>query len=1433
MNHHSTSDPQIEQIGDLIRQLADVEARLQELTDGEVDAVVDPTTGAPILLQRAQQSLRRDKAKLRLLVDHLPGVIWTTDGDMRVTSVTGSGLDTLDLDTEAWLGERVSSFSQTDDDIWPAVQGHQQALRGEPASFELELAGHTYDCSVEPLRDGTGQITGTVGLAVDITPRVEMEREIERSRDALERRVEERTAELSQAYEELQVSEEEIRQQNQELRSARNALEAERRRYQQLFEFAPDGYIVTDQNGVIQEANRAASEMLGVHGDFLTGKPLNIYVADQDRHTFHELTTRADDAGDGHRTEIELEIQPRGRGSFPASVSLASADRGSEDGAMRWLLRDISETRRLMNENQNQRRFLERLMDVAPVGIAVVSGADHRFEMVNAQYRAIPGAEGPFLGRTFSEVFPESPPGYGQAILDEVHRTGEPIRVSERRGAHVADTGQTYWSVDVVPLRGSGDEIERLLIVARDVTQAVQARKAVERLAVQIRRQADQLEAVFQSMTDAVIVYDESGTPVQANRAAIKAYGVDPAGADRGELAEILQIRGPEGGPVDAESLPSSRALAGQTVEGARYLFRNAQGREVMIVASAAPLKTGETITGSVVVWHDVTEREQLLAEVNDQRQRAQELAVELQRERDKLQTIMENTHAQLAYLDADFNFVHVNTAYAAGAGRSRDQLVGRNHFKLFPHAENETIFKQVVQTGEPVSFRGRPFVYRDDPDRGTTYWDWSLVPVEGDDGEVTGLVFSLLDVTEREELMQRLDAHQARLQAILDNTPEGIVVVDDQARITLTNRAADELYERRVPYGQPFVSHGDLCICYPDGTAYAPRNLPLTRAALDGESHEGVELTLLTPDGRERHLLVSTAPIRDGERNVTGAVGVFRDITERKRIEEAVRRYAQRLRILHELDQAILVTHSGEEIATTALNRLCAVIPCHRTSVELFDADAQESLVLAVQAEGETNLRPDRRTSLSWNRAYDEMESGDPFVVEDLTEIPPTPITEALRQEGILSYVSVPLRTRDELLGALNVGFRTKGAPKRGELEAIQEVAQELAIGIHHAHLHQELQAYANELEQRVAARTTQLRASEARFRAIFEQSALGIGLLDRRGHVMIGNQALMHMLGEEREDVVGRRLTDFAHPDEDIALDVAAYQEMGGGTRDHHRAETRYVGPGGEMRWANMVLSLVRDAEDEPQFIIAIVEDITERKRAHQALIQSEKLATTGRLAASLAHEINNPLQTVIGCLGLAEESMDEPESEDEVETYVVMAHEELKRAARIVSRLRDLSRPTEPGQGEPTDVNGVIDSVLKVSRKDLKNSYIRVVCELAEDLPHPVLVQDRIKQVLLNLVLNARDAMPEGGELTLRTEHDQAQDEVVITVADQGTGIPDDVIDRLFDPFFSTKEQGSGLGLFVSRNIVQEQGGRIEVESTVGQGATFRVHLPVSTS
>ena len=166
------------------------------------------------------------------------------------------------------------------------------------------------------------------------------------------------------------------------------------------------------------------------------------------------------------------------------------------------------------------------------------------------------------------------------------------------------------------------------------------------------------------------------------------------------------------------------------------------------------------TVDGVLILADEVTH--QVLS-----RRKVQELAQSLAQERDVLQTIMENTPAQLAYLDPEFNFVRVNAAYAEGSGHSKQELIGRNHFDLFPHAENQAIFERVRDTGQAVVFHAKPSEFPDRPELGTTYWDWTLVPVRNASGSVEGLVLSLLDVTELKRAQKVLGPLVDRLQLL------------------------------------------------------------------------------------------------------------------------------------------------------------------------------------------------------------------------------------------------------------------------------------------------------------------------------------------------------------------------------------------------------------------------------------------------------------------------------------------------------------------------------------------------------------------------------------------------------------------------------------------------------------------------------------------
>lgn len=239
-------------------------------------------------------------------------------------------------------------------------------------------------------------------------------------------------------------------------------------------------------------------------------------------------------------------------------------------------------------------------------------------------------------------------------------------------------------------------------------------------------------------------------------------------------------------------------------------------------------------------------------------------------------------------------------------------------------------------------------------------------------------------------------------------------------------------------------------------------------------------------------------------------------------------------------------------------------------------------------------------------------------------------------------------------------------------------------------------------------------------------------------------------------------------------------------------------------------------------------MVADRTAELRAAQAqLVRSEKLASLGRLAAGIAHEVNNPLQAIRNCLELAIEDIDANRPVDK--ELLTIAEQDVQRIRRIIRQLLDFSRP---GSGElrPIEPVKVVESVLKLVSRQLERDGIALHTRFAPT-SLVLLNEDQFKQVVLNLILNAQEAMPNGGSLTVSVAQHGAS-EVAITFTDTGEGISEANLPRIFDPFFSTKLDGTGLGLAVSYGIVEGHGGRIEVESRENQGAKFTVILPTAT-
>jgi signal transduction histidine kinase len=225
---------------------------------------------------------------------------------------------------------------------------------------------------------------------------------------------------------------------------------------------------------------------------------------------------------------------------------------------------------------------------------------------------------------------------------------------------------------------------------------------------------------------------------------------------------------------------------------------------------------------------------------------------------------------------------------------------------------------------------------------------------------------------------------------------------------------------------------------------------------------------------------------------------------------------------------------------------------------------------------------------------------------------------------------------------------------------------------------------------------------------------------------------------------------------------------------------------------------------------------------------LVQAEKLSSLGRIVASVAHELNNPLQAIHNLIYLVtkEEKLSSQAQED-----LQTALDEANRMAELISRLKDTYHPMTQEQFQLETINTLVTEVQKLINTHLRHNNIEFVFNEDPSLPLIPMIRDQIKQVILNISLNAVETMPDGGRLMIATCISPDVHQVQLTIQDNGPGIPGDILPNIFDPFVTTKEGGTGLGLAITYDIVQRHAGKIEVESTLGQGTVFRVWLPVA--
>jgi signal transduction histidine kinase len=432
----------------------------------------------------------------------------------------------------------------------------------------------------------------------------------------------------------------------------------------------------------------------------------------------------------------------------------------------------------------------------------------------------------------------------------------------------------------------------------------------------------------------------------------------------------------------------------------------------------------------------------------------------------------------------------------------------------------------------------------------------------------------------------------------------------------------------------------------------------------------------------------------------------------------------------------------------------------------------------------------------------------------------------------GFRSMLAAPLIVGDEAIGALTVLRRDVHHFTPEEESLVSAFADQAAMALEHARLFSSVRTYSERLETMVTARTRELDEQKRLVEVVLETLPLGLFVLDGELRVVSANREGMALLPFATGDRP-------PFPDLWLSGQASVLREFLRAVLDDRAVRQREeeMTGGSEARTLRLTAAPLEAPGEGSVQALVLVEDITLQKRLERQMLLTERLTTAGRLAAGVAHELNNPLATIAGCAEALRERAQDPglgelEAFRDFPGYLSLIEEEAYRCKEITGSLLQFVR--EPGSRRaPTDVNALVEKALELLSHQPRFAESRLLTELGADLPPVVANEGQLRQVFLGISANALEAMEGRGTLTVRSR--RRGREVEVSFEDRGPGIPEDILPRIFDPFFTTKPpgQGTGLGLAIAQGITADHGGRIEVASRPGAGATFQVVLPITST
>lgn len=626
-----------------------------------------------------------------------------------------------------------------------------------------------------------------------------------------------------------------------------------------------------------------------------------------------------------------------------------------------------------------------------------------------------------------------------------------------------------------------------------------------------------------------------------------------------------------------------------------------------------------------------------------------------------------------------------------------------------------------------------------------------------------------LRDVTERKRMEREIREATKRFEKIAEMGEDGIIVFDEDSRIEFANQMASEIIG--IPKDQILGREFFSVIGKRDEEF-------LEEMVMRGEGMgEKVctEMFLHTPQGRIKDTEVCIAPTKSEDGRMKNYVYI-RDITERKKFERDLRDSEEKYRNLFERVRHGLFVSSKEG----------KFLDCNQAMLGLLGYEGKEAF-LKIDIVKDLYVNPeDRKTFMAL--------VGKLGFVKDFE-------VEFKKKNGErITVLLTATAKRDEKGTTIGYEGLNIDITERKKMERELKEANDFLMNL-------------------------------------IESSVDGIIVTDMKGDILIFNKGAENLLGYKAEEVVERmNIRSIYQPG--VAKEVMDKLKSPdfGGVGKLTSFPILHRGKDGELIEGDLSASIIYNEEGHEIASVGIFKDLRERlgiekelQKMREALLQSEKLAAMGRLTSQIAHELNNPIYGIMNTLELLKTEIP-PESKRR--RILELSLSEIQRLSEMLRNMLSFSKPEEEKR-RPVKIDELIEGILLVMEKQMKELNIQVEVSFDPDIPEIMASTNQMRQVMLNILKNAKEAMPKGGTLFVRTSKED--DRVLIHIQDTGIGIPEEIKDKIFDAFFTTKQKvkGVGLGLSVCYGIIKDHGGEIKVESEAVKGTTFTISLPIGSS